>query len=496
MIRYINLISFLFSLVLFASCGEDKKEEPGLSSNFVCAPTQLQFKAQGGSAVINVSAPSKPELTIDASWLSQGGLEVTGSKGNIYKFTVNASENSLTSQRSASITVKCGKENALVSVTQEAAPEVPEPPAVEEPMALLHYTAIDIAKDMYTGINIGNTMEVPGGETGWGNPVVNENYIQGLKDAGFNAIRVPCAWDSHVIDKANNTIDPAWIARVKEVVGWIVDRDMYAIVNIHWDGGWLEENVNEASKPTVLPKQRAYWTQIATGLSKFNERLLFAGTNEPYQASQDKLGTETMAVLLEYEQAFIDAVRATGGNNTYRTLIFQGPATNIDKTVELMKTLPSDSSKDRLMAEIHFYDPWNFCGMDKDESWGKMAYFWGEQFFVEGSDRNSTWGDENHLKSQFDKMKTKFIDHGIPVIIGEYGAIVNHSSDLSEELAERHLQSRAYHDECVCRYAKERGLVPFLWDTGEIFNRRTGEVKNQPIVNGIMKGSSEGIYPY
>lgn len=377
-------------------------------------------------------------------------------------------------------------------------PEYPETGTGQEP---LNITATEIAADMFAGINIGNTMEainngVPS-ETAWGNPKVNENYIQGLKDAGFNAVRIPCAWSGHIIDQTYYTIDPSWLDRVSEVVGWIVSRDMYAIVNIHWDGGWLEENVNTASKDKVIPKQRELWTQIANKLKGYNERLLFAGTNEPYQSRQNEFTASEMNVLLEYEQTFIDAVRATGGNNLKRTLIVQGPATSIDLTVRLMSKLPVDKVSDRMMAEIHFYDPWNFCGMEKDESWGKMAYFWGDRNFIAGSDRNSDWGGEEYMKQQFDKMKNMFVTKGIPVIIGEYGAITDHSNGLaSEEEKQKHLASRAYFNRCVSQYGKERGLVPFLWDTGEIFNRNTGKVKATEIVNAIMEGSREGVYPY
>ena len=42
-----------------------------------------------------------------------------------------------------------------------------------------------------------------------------------------------------------------------------------------------------------------------------------------------------MAVLKSYEQTFIDAVRATGGNNAVRNLIVQGPSTDIGKTDNL-----------------------------------------------------------------------------------------------------------------------------------------------------------------
>ncbi len=32
-----------------------------------------------------------------------------------------------------------------------------------------------------------------------------------------------------------------WLARVKEVVQYCVDNDMYVMLNIHWDGGWLRK---------------------------------------------------------------------------------------------------------------------------------------------------------------------------------------------------------------------------------------------------------------
>lgn len=51
------------------------------------------------------------------------------------------------------------------------------------------------------------------------------------------------------------------------------------------------------------------------------------GCNEPNVEN-----TAQMAVLKSYEQTFIDAVRATGGNNAVRNLIVQGPSTDIGKT--------------------------------------------------------------------------------------------------------------------------------------------------------------------
>lgn len=450
------------------------------------AEAEKAFKAQGGDGTIKINYNLEYEVNATAEWITIADTRAVESK--TISFTV--APNTATSPRTASIVIapkgKADVTPLTVTVSQEAS----------ESQQLLGKTAMQIAAEINAGINIGNTMEATGGETSWGNPKVNESYIQGLKDAGFNAVRIPCAWDSYIIDRNANTIDPAWLARVNEVVGWIVSRDMYAIVNIHWDGGWLEENVNEESKDIVIPKQKALWTQIANNLNGYNERLLFAGTNEPYQSKRDQMTAKEMAVLLEYEQVFIDAVRATGGNNAQRTLIFQGPATDITKTNELMTTFPTDKAADRLMAEIHYYDPWNFCGMEKDESWGNMFYFWGQGHHVEGSDRNATWGEEDHMKSQFDKMKAQFVDKGIPVVIGEYGAIVANPAGLKAEDKAANVASRAYFDQCVSQFGKERGLIPFLWDTGEIFDRNTGAVKATEIVKGVMDGSAAGKYPF
>lgn len=470
-------------LLLSTSCGKDNKDQPGDDVEFSCTPLSLSFSNFGGEELIVVRSAVKPELTANASWLKIGANVITGLSQYTYTFPVTASINESEEERSAKITVKAGSNSATVTVSQSATIVVQG--IRQEP---LNINARQIAEQITNGINIGNTLEainngVPS-ETAWGNPKVNRNYIAGLKAAGFNAVRIPCAWDGHIINQETYTIDPKWLDRVYEVVGYCTENDMFAIVNIHWDGGWLEENVNVESKNKVLPKQKALWSQIAKRLGGYNERLLFAGTNEPYQSKRDKFGAAEMGVLLEYEQAFIDAVRDAGGNNHLRTLIFQGPATDIDLTQKLMNKLPSDKVTDRLMAEIHYYDPWNFCGLEKDESWGNMAYFWGAPNLMEGSDRNSTWGDEGYMKKQFDKMKTQFVDKGIPVVIGEYGAIVRHAN-LNGQEAENNKKSRAYYDGCVSKFAKERGMVPFLWDTGEIFDRKTGDVKEPEIVNAI-----------
>jgi endoglucanase len=167
-------------------------------------------------------------------------------------------------------------------------------------------TAVQLASKIRLGLNIGNTMEAIGGETSWGNPLITEATIKAAKADGFNAIRLPVAWDQYA-NQQTGKIDQAWMDRVKQVVKYCVDNQMYVLLNIHWDGGWLESNVVPDKQIAVNQKQKAFWTQIATQMRDFDEHLMFAGANEPAVKAADQ-----MPVLMSYHQTFIDAVRATG----------------------------------------------------------------------------------------------------------------------------------------------------------------------------------------
>jgi endoglucanase len=347
-------------------------------------------------------------------------------------------------------------------------------------------TASEIARNMKIGWNIVNTLEVPinniNAETGWGNPKVNQTLINAVRNAGFNTIRIPCAWDSHA-NQSTLEIDTAWLRRVSEAVDYCYANNMYVIINCHWDDGWLENNVTEAKKDTVNKKQKAYWTQIANYFRDYDEHLLFAGANEPNVDNATQ-----MAVLLSYHQTFIDAVRSTGGNNSSRVLIIEGPSTDIEKTNSLMNTLPTDQINDRLMVEIHYYTPWNFCGLTSDASWGKMFYFWGKDYHsTTNPSRNATWGEESTVESYFQLMKTKFVDKGIPMILGEYGAIKRTS--LTGDDLTLHIASREYWFQYVTNAALRYGMIPYCWDNG-IFNRNNGAVLDQGTLDAIMRGAA------
>jgi endoglucanase len=351
-------------------------------------------------------------------------------------------------------------------------------------------SATQLAANIRLGWNIGNSLEAIGGETAWGNPQVTKALIDLAKQSGFNAIRIPCSWDQYMANSTTAQLKIEWLNRVKEVVQYCVANGMYAIVNIHWDGGWLENNCTTQRQAANNAKQKAFWEQIATHLRDFDEHLLFASANEPNVST----ATE-MSVLNSYHQTFINAVRSTGGRNSYRVLVIQGPSTDIVKTNDLMNTLPTDQVANRMMVEIHYYTPWNFCGLEADASWGKMFYYWGTGYHsTTDPTRNATWGEESELNGYFQMMKTKFVDRGIPVVLGEFSAI--RRSSLTGSNLTLHLASRAYYFKYVTQQARAHGMIPFYWDNGVIsnngsglFNRQTNTVFDQQALDALVQGA-------
>jgi len=356
-------------------------------------------------------------------------------------------------------------------------------------------TAKTIAAEMGAGWNIGNTMEVPSDPTAWGNPLPTQQLIDSVKAAGFKTVRIPSAWYSHS-DTTTNVIDPAWLAQVKAVVDYCIKDGLYVVVNSHWDMGWLESHIDAASQAKVNKRQGAYWRQIANTFKNYDHHLLLASANEPGQ--QDAYGTawgaDRIAVLNSYHQTFLDTVRATGGNNATRTLIVQGPKTDIELSKAEWTTLPVDKVADRLMAELHFY-PYQFTLMESDAEWGKVFWFWGEgNTSLTAPDRNTTWCGPAYVDSMFKIVQGQFVDKNIPVILGEFGAMKRMS--LTGDTLALHIKSRRAYYNHVVKSALSHGIIPVAWDAGgkgdltmTVFDRKTGGTFDLGLLNAIRRGA-------
>ena len=346
-------------------------------------------------------------------------------------------------------------------------------------------TAKEVQANMGMGFNVGNSMEVPNNPTAWGNPYPTQALLDSVKAAGFNTVRIPCAWDSHT---SGGKVTETWLDSVKTVVDYAMRAGLYTILNIHHEGegGWFQSNIGTSVDNTIDNKMKTYWTQIANKFKDYNERLMFAGANEP-GPNINTWTSQHVSTLMHYYQTFIDAVRSTGGNNETRTLIIQGLNTDIDKSVANapVSTFPKDKVEGRLMFEVHYYDPYQYTLMTSQQDWGasepiQPQYYYGDYTKASEPKHNAgynAWagsvdsklGSIVHPQEQFAKMKTNYVDKGYPVIVGEFGANVR-SPELNGSDLNLHKQGRVQWHKDVVSAAKQYGLTPILWDMGNESN--------------------------
>ena len=478
------LLSFLFVIALFSSSCKEQEELVGA---LAVSSLDVLPAPEGDSTEVTITCDSKWTATVNNTvpWITIVGS--TAGEAGAANLKLRFSSNGTGATRNGIVTIKSPNGQARrIKISQinmyfpsyNISPKAPDATGMGS-------TAMELAAKMHLGINIGNTFEAPGNEQGWGSPIITEDWIKAVKQHGFNAIRIPVQWNwHHQADSMKAKIDPAWLTRIHQVVKYCTDNDMYVFINIHWDGGWMENNCTPAKKDSVAARTKAFWEQIATKMRDFDEHLMFANANEP-----NTKNVEEMKVLLYYHKTFINAVRSTGGRNTYRCLILQG-------TSELLHAadFPHDPTPNRLMFEEHNYTPFQFTLMrDGNASWGKMFYYWGvNNHSTIEPDRNPNWDCEETAQAQgFDRLKREFIDKGIPVMLGEYGAYRRNGHPLYEpKELELHNKSVDHWIKFTTNAAVTRGIVPFWWDTGGLIRRNNGfTVGDQRSLDKLKEGA-------
>ena len=380
------------SATITVAAGSDTKtitvSQNSTEGLLITSDKNVNVGAAGGQVSVTLKANSAYSQVISNDWVSE-----VISRANMVEYTRNYSvAANISNARTATISYTMVV-NDSTSITEAVTINQEQGSTTGD----MSKTAMDIAALMYPGWNLGNTMEAGnssnnwknagiGSETAWQSAKTTQQLIDLVKASGFKSVRIPCAWVmGHITDAEACTIDADWLARVHEVVDYCIKNDLYVIINQHWDGGWIEHDGLTAATDVDATKAKLtkIWTQIANSFKNYDERLIFAGMNEPGVGGGDAnalLGTADLANrIAEYEQTFIEAVRATGGNNAKRVLVVQGPNTNIDNTVahNYMAKL-HDSATDRLMVEVHFYDPYQFTDLGEDKDWGKYYLYWGK----------------------------------------------------------------------------------------------------------------------
>ena len=340
-----------------------------------------------------------------------------------------------------------------------------------------HMSAFDYSKDMGLGLNLGNTMEgywldnnkqYTGAQTigsnkpqdyekCWGASVTTQEAINGMRDAGFSTVRIPVYWGNMMNNDGNFIINEEYINRVEEIVGYCRNAGMYAVINIHHYDEFLIKRFSKEECTEIFTK---LWTQIAEHFKDYSDYLIFEGYNESlgggYLDSEgntvDRPRNEAFDWTNTLNQAFVDAVRATGGNNAKRVLIASGYWTNIDLTTSSDFKVPTDTAEDRLMVSVHYVD---------------NAMYWTNQL---GNDR---WRE--YSINQCELLKEAFTEKGIPVFIGETTSSYPSNRLASNATVKKSSDMLDY----MLRLITSYGFTPVLWDTpGGFYDRNNCAIKS------------------
>ena len=324
--------------------------------------------------------------------------------------------------------------------------------------------AMEFLKKLGVGWNLGNTFDaIKQGwnqnademtlETVWCGVATSEEMIDTLQKAGFSSIRIPVSWHDHVSGE-DYEISERWMSRVQEVVDWAYSRGMYVILNTHHDEDQFEPSSKHYDESAHYIE--CVWKQIAARFQDYDEHLILESMNEPrlmnsaYEWSFDANAAECLDAadcLNRLNQLFVDTVRASGGHNADRYLMVPGYDASPENAVRPVFTLPTDTADNKLIVSVHAYTPYAFA------------------LQMPGTSEFGTQSQKTDIVNFMNSLYNKYTVNGIPVVIGEFGAMVKNGN----------LQARLDWAAYYVNIASARNLPVFWWDNnnftgnGELF---------------------------
>ena len=345
--------------------------------------------------------------------------------------------------------------------------------------------AMAFLKKMGVGWNLGNTFDAIKAawnrnademtvETSWVNIRTTEAMIEAIQAAGFSSIRIPISWHDHV-SGPDYEISERWLTRVQEVVDWAYSRGMYVIINIHHD----EDQFLPASSHYEESAHyvECIWRQLAARFRDYDEHLIMESMNEPrlVNSSYEWMFNPTIPACVDaadclnkLNQLFVDTVRATGGNNADRYLMVPAYDAAPANAMRDSFVLPKDDADNKIIVSVHAYTPYDFA------------------LNLNGGGTFGTQAQKIDIVSFMNSLYNQYIMNGIPVVIGEYGAMVKGNN----------LQDRVDWAAFYVATASARNMPCLYWDNnvfsgnGERFgllDRKTLSFPHQSMVDAIIR---------
>ena len=273
------------------------------------------------------------------------------------------------------------------------------------------------------GVNLGNALDAPWPGV-WG-VTITQSLIQAIAKTGFNAIRVPVRFSVHTGAAPEYILSEMLLQTVDQVILWGVDAGLTVILDLHHFDALMESPTAEEARYLAI------WEQLASRYQSLPETVYFELLNEPHGA----LDGETWNRLVEQ---CVHLIRQT---NPTRTIIIGGLDYSTIETLEEL-ALPDDP---HLTATFHYYEPFEFT--HQGAPWVSGSENW------LGTHWTGTPEEAKTIEQAFNRAVDWSNANEIPLVMGEFGAIVN------AEDASRRAWTGA-----VAQAAAARGIGWFYWD--------------------------------
>lgn len=386
------------------------------------------------------------------------------------------------------------EESKTPAAEKEKKSEIVIPDISMEQRDIPDLEAMEFVKNMKAGWNLGNTLDAFTGngnaglssEQSWGMVPTTNEIVAAIKEGGFETIRIPVTWHNHLEKEAGSdsfSIDSKWLERVREVVDYGINNDLYVIINIHHDTGKSAYYPDSAHYEQSEQYIRTVWETVSEQFKDYDEHLIFESMNEPrlmgtpyewnFQENVEEC-KDSIDCINKLNQVFVDTVRASGGKNADRYLMVPGYSASLAGEDTDLFLLPTDSAENKLIVSAHAYTPYNFALQPKTEG-GSTDSFPAQA----GAGRLE-------IDSLMNKLYQRFVSQGIPVVIGEYGAMNKNDN----------LQDRVNYYAYYVAAARARGITCCIWDNGlfggdgelfGLYDRQAGEWGYPEIVDAVMK---------